>query len=299
MMKRQLIVSAAAFLLRNALPVESLVDSAASWVKHSCLLRLVFPGGCPILASRKGAGDLVGVILLAWLVNVLLLGAVAQFTKSSCAVARILLGGLLGAAVTSMSLLPNAAYLHTHLARACILLLMCVAAFGLHRKLIWQFGLFALLHFSVGGLTAQTSDPIRVVLGALGLSLACLLTREKKQLVPIELSYGENHLKVTALYDTGNTLVDPITGQGVMILDAPSAQKLTGLTLEQLNTPVESLGVLPGLRLIPYHTVGNSGFLLALRLANAKIENRMENITVAFSVQSFGKNYQALTGGRV
>ena len=229
------------------------------------------------------------MILLAWLVNVLLLGAVAQFTKSSCAVARILLGGLLGAAVTGMSLLPNAAYLHTHLARACILLLMCVAAFGLHRKLIWQFALFALLHFSVGGLTAQTSDPIRVVLGALGLSLACLLTREKKQLVPIELSYGENHLKVTALYDTGNTLVDPITGQGVLILDAPSAQKLTGLTLEQLNAPVESLGMLPGLRLIPYHTVGNSGFLLALRLKMRKFKTGRRASQQLFRRKASGK----------
>ena len=242
---------------------------------------------------------MLGVILVAWPVNVLLLFAVGQFTKSSCRPTYILLGGLLGAGVTGLSLLPNAAYLHTHLARACLLLLMCIAAFGLRRKLIWQFGLFALLHFSVGGLTAQTSDPIRMVLGALGLSLACWLARENKQLVPIELSYGENHIKATALYDTGNTLTDPITGQGVLILDAPSTQRLTGLTLQQLSTPVESLGVLPGLRLIPYHTVGGSGFLLALRLANAKIQNRQESITVAFSGQSFGKDYQALTGGRV
>ena len=138
-----------------------------------------------------------------------------------------------------------------------------------------------------------------MVLGAVGLSLACWLARENKQLVPIELSYGENHLKATALYDTGNTLTDPITGQGILILDAPSAQKLTGLTLQQLSAPVESLDVLPGLRLIPYHTVGGSGFLLALRLANAKIQNRKGSITVAFSAQSFGKDYQALTGGRV
>lgn len=242
---------------------------------------------------------MVVVILLAWLVNILLLFAVSRFTKSCCSVIRLLLGGILGAVVTGLSLLPDAVYLHTHLARAFLLLLMCITAFGLRRKLIWQFGLLVLLHFSIGGLTAQTTEPARMVLGALGLSLACWLARENKPLVPIELSYGENHLKVTALYDTGNALVDPITGQGVLILDAPSAQKLTGLTLEQLNAPVESLGVLTGLRLIPYHTVGNSGFLLALRLANAKIQNRQESITVAFSAQSFGKDYQALTGGRI
>ena len=90
-----------------------------------------------------------------------------------------------------------------------------------------------------------------------------------------------------------------MTGQGVLILDAPSAQHLTGLTLQQLNAPVESLGILPGLRLIPYHTVGNSGFLLALRLARVRIGKKEESIVVAFAPQTFGKDYQALTGGRV
>ena len=242
---------------------------------------------------------MVGVILLAWLVNILLLFAVSRFIKSHCKILSIFSAALLGALAVGVTLLPDATFLHSHLVRACLLLLMCIIAFGLQKKLLWQFCLFALLHFSIGGLTAQATEPVRMTLGALGISLACLLTREKKRLVPIELSFGENHLKAIALYDTGNTLMDPVTGQGVLILDAPSAQKLTGLTLQQLNTPVESLSVLPGLRLIPYHTVGGSGFLLALRFANAKIENRMESITVAFSAQSFGKDYQALTGGKV
>jgi stage II sporulation protein GA (sporulation sigma-E factor processing peptidase) len=242
---------------------------------------------------------MLGVLGLIWLVNTLLLFAVGCFTKNRCGFMRILLAGMLGAVAAGLSLLPNAACFHNHFTRVCVLLLMCVTAFGLYPKLLWQLGLFALLHYSVGGLTVQTTEPVRMALGALGICLACWLGREQKQLVPMELSYGENHLKVTALYDTGNTLMDPITGQGVLILDAPSTQKLTGLSLQQLNTPVESLDVLPGLRLIPYHTVGNSGFLLAMRLKNAKIQNRQESITVAFSGQCFGKDYQALTGGRI
>ena len=239
------------------------------------------------------------VMLLALLVNTLLLFAVGRFLRSQCRVFRILLGALLGAVMTGLSVLPNMPYLHTHLGRGILLFLMCAVAFGFRRKLLWEFGLFALLHFSVGGLSAQTEEPLRMALGAGGIGLACLLTREKKHLVPIELTYGQTHLKLTALYDTGNTLVDPVTGQGVLILDAPSAQTLTGLTPQQLNTPVESLGTLPGLRLIPYHTVGNSGFLLALRLPAVKIENRQESIVVAFAPQRFGKDYQALTGGCV
>lgn len=242
---------------------------------------------------------MLGVMLLAWLVNFLLLWAVGEFAEANQRLFKVSLAALMGAVAVGMSLLPGITFLHSHLSRGLLLLGMCVAAFGVQRKLIWQFGLFALLHFSVGGLTAQTTEPLRMMLGAIGISLVCLLTRQKKHMVPVELSYGQTCLQVTALYDTGNTLLDPVTGQGVLILDAPSTQALTGLTQQQLNTPVESLEALPGLRLIPYHTVGNNGFLLALKLPQVKLGNRQGNMVVAFSPQSFGKDYQALTGGSV
>lgn len=242
---------------------------------------------------------MVGVILLAWIVNALLLFAAGRFTGSSCSPVRILLGSLLGALVTGLSILPGNTFLHTHFSRGVLLLLICTVSYGLHRKLLWQFGLFVLLHFSIGGLAAQTMTPVRMTLGALGISLACVLTRDTKRLIPVELTYGQRHLKLTALYDTGNTLVDPLTGEGVLILDAPSAQKLTGLTLQQINTPIESLGALPGLRLIPYHTVGNTGFLLALRLQQVRVQKRQGSTVVAFAPQTFGRDYQVLTGGRI
>lgn len=242
---------------------------------------------------------MAGVLLVAWLVNFLLLWAVGKFTKTNLQPIKALTAALLGALAIGVSLLPGVTFLYSHWSFGLLLLLMSVVAFGFRRKVVWQFGLFALLHFSVGGLTAQTTEPLRMMLGTVGITLVCLLTREKKRLIPVELSYGKTHLCLTALYDTGNTLLDPVTGQGVLILDARSAQKLTGLTSHQLKTPVESLKDLPGLRLIPYHTIGNNGFLLALKLPQVKIGNRQESIVVAFAPQSFGKDYQALTGGSV
>ena len=299
MMKRQLIVSAAAFLLRDTLRAETLRESDVSCLHYRHLVRLVFLHRWHILGSRKGAGDMLGVALLAWVVNFLLLWAVGKFLNANLRPVKALLAALLGAVAVAASLLPGIAFFHAHWSRGLVLVLMCVTAFGVQRKFLWQLGLFALLHFSVGGLAAQTAEPLRMTLGAVGISLACLLARDQKHLVPVELSYGQTHLQLTALYDTGNQLVDPVTGQGVLILDAPSAQKLTGLTAQQLNTPVESITDLPGLRLIPYHTVGSSGFLLALRLPQVKIDNRQESVVVAFAPKSFGKDYQALTGGSV
>ena len=239
------------------------------------------------------------VILLAWLVNGLLLYAVSRFLSLGTGSLRVLLGALLGAMGIGFSLLPGVSVFHTHLARGLLLFVMCLTAFGISRKLPGAFGLFALLHFSVGGITAQTMEPLRVVFGTVGISLACWLAREKNRFVPVELTYRQTHMKLTALYDTGNTLLDPVTGEGVLILDAACAQQLTGLTSRQLSTPVESLQALPGLRLIPYHTVGNSGFLLALRLTDVTIGKRQGSVVVAFAPECFGKNYQALTGGSV
>lgn len=242
---------------------------------------------------------MLGVVLLVWVVNFLLLWATGKFLQTRLSLFKVLLAALLGAVAAGVSLLPGITFLHSRWSCGLLLLMMSVISFGIHRKLPWQLGLFALLHFSVGGLTAQTAEPLRMTFGAVGISLASLLTGEKKRFLPVELTYGQTHLCLTALYDTGNQLLDPVTGQGVLILDAPSAQKLTGLSSHQLNTPVESIAALPGLRLIPYHTVGNSGFLLALKLPQVKIGNRQESVVVAFASQSFGKDYQALTGGSV
>ena len=78
-----------------------------------------------------------------------------------------------------------------------------------------------------------------------------------------------------------------------------SAEKLTGLTEAAFSNPVSAMGMLPGLRLIPYQTVGNTGFLLALSLQSVKIGDKKGTALVAFSPRIFGKHYQALTGGNL
>lgn len=241
---------------------------------------------------------MLGVFILAWLVNSLLLGAVNRFLGSAAKPVAVFLGALLGAAGIGASLLPGVSFLDSHGSRALLLGAVCVVVFGIQRKLPLQLGLFALLHFSVGGLSGQTAEPVRMALGALGIGLACRLMDRGKRLIPVELACGNTRLKLTALYDTGNTLRDPVTGQEVLVLDSPSAQALTGLSQHQLENPVEAMGSIPGLRLIPYHTVGNSGFLLAMGLP-VRMGNRQESTVVAFAPQSFGSNYQALTGGKV
>lgn len=80
------------------------------------------------------------------------------------------------------------------------------------------------------------------------------------------------------------------------------AERLTGLTQEQLRAPLKTLMCrpVPGLRLIPYRAVGQAGdMLLAMRFDRVKIGNRTQSAVVAFAAEGLGRGdvYQALTGG--
>ena len=108
--------------------------------------------------------------------------------------------------------------------------------------------------------------------------------------------------KISALLDTGNLLKDPLSGCPVLIVSADIAQKMTGLSVSQLKTPLDSIGLLPGLRLIPYNTVGQAGlFFLGLYISNLKVGGWQGNGIIALSPELFGsaESYQALTGGYV
>ena len=107
---------------------------------------------------------------------------------------------------------------------------------------------------------------------------------------------------MTALRDTGNTLKDPVTGADVLVVAQQVAEQITGLNSQQLSNPVESIGVIPGLRLIPYRTVGQSGgMLLALRIQKVKIGKQWGSRLVAFAPNGLCADgrYQALTGGNI
>ena len=160
--------------------------------------------------------------------------------------------------------------------------------------------LFGLLHLSLNGIAQGTDELRSMLLGAAGMAFAGLAkVRRGSKLVPVELTLGDRTLRLTALKDTGNALRDPVTGRPVLVVEANVAATLTGLTTEALENPVESIGTIPGLRLIPYKTVGNAGFLLAMQIPDAKIGERRGSAIVAFSPQVFESHYQALTGGMV
>ena len=87
----------------------------------------------------------------------------------------------------------------------------------------------------------------------------------------------------------------------MLIVSSGPAQVLTGLTKQQLRDPVHTMGTIPGLRLIPYRTIGQTGLLLALQIPAVRIGSWQGSSLVAFAPEGLCADgtYEALTGGMV
>lgn len=247
------------------------------------------------------------VVLLNFAVDFLLLSGANRLSGHPPEVGRVALASALGGLYGGACLMPGLHFLGNLLWRTVILCLMAVIAFGFRRSALQRGAQFVFLSMALGGvaLGLGRGDFGSLILAALGMAVLAGLGLHGKAagaLLQVEMWYGDQHVKVTALHDTGNTLRDPVTGEQVLVAGADVAKSLVGLTGRQLANPVETLAqvALPGLRLIPYRAIGQpGGMLLAVRCPRVKIGNREQSRLVAFAPEPLGQGgrYQLLMGG--
>lgn len=250
------------------------------------------------------------VVLLNFLVDFLLLLGTNRLAGFPPGGRRALPAAVLGGIYGGACLLPGFTFLGNSLWRLVSLCLMAGIAFGWNRSAVQRGAVFVLLSMALGGLATglgKGSFPMLVLSAGL-MWLLCRVSFRgsvgQKEYVPVELQWEDRKLSLIALRDTGNTLRDPLTGEQVLVAGADVAMELVGLTEQQLRHPVETLarGEVPGLRLVPYHAVGQpGGMLMALRFHGAKIGNTYGDPLVAFApeVLARGEVYRMLTGGTV
>lgn len=247
-------------------------------------------------------------IFLNFLVDFLLLLGTNRLSGLSPAPGRCALGAAVGAVYSGACFVPGLAFLRELHWRAVSLGLMGAAAFGISRSAGKRTVVFLLLSMALGGvaLTLGRGDFWGL---AMGLGLVWLLCQAglggalpAKRYVPVRLRYGDRTAEVMALWDTGNTLRDPITGESVLIVSGKIAEKLTGLTMSQLRDPLDTLArrPIPGLRLIPCRTVGQRcAMLLGIRLEQVVIDGKQRGAVVAFDPEGMESEKMALIGGMV
>ena len=251
-----------------------------------------------------------GIMVINFLVDYLLLLGTNRLSGFPSDQKRLLAASLLGAVYSGVCLLPDFRFLGNTLWRLVSLGLLGSVAFGWNRSTLRRCGVFVLLSFSLGGfaLCLGNADARVLMLAGLGLWCLCRLSVDgalgSREYIPLEICSGERSVKLLALRDTGNTLKDPVTGEQALVIAPSAAVKLTGLTEQQIKNPLATITsrCLPGLRLIPFRTVGQgSGMMLAMGFDHVTMNGRSRRALVAFAPEHFDANaaYQALTGGVV
>ena len=248
------------------------------------------------------------VIGLNFLVDWLLLVGANRLAGFAPRFLRTVPGAVIGGVYAALCLTPGLRFLGNLFWRLVFLGLMAASAYGIQRSALRRGGLFLLLSMALGGIVELLGRASFGALSAaaLGVCMLCLWGFQDKTLgrtvETVELAIGERRVAVSALRDTGNTLRDPVTGQGVLVAGAEAARILLGLSAEELADPVGTVasGIVPGARLVPYRAVGQgSGMLLAVYCPCIRVGGKSGNGLVAFTSEGLGREceYQALLGG--
>jgi len=250
------------------------------------------------------------VILLNFAVDFLLILSTNRLTAYPDNIIRSLLGALIGSLYSASCLLPGVTFLKSWPCSVVCAAIISIVAFGWNSSTIRRGALFALLSVALGGIAAglDSINVLSLILSGLGMFLLCAVSIINPLLntryVKVELVWKDRKYPLVALADTGNTLKDPITGAQVLVVNPQVAKNLLQLTQKQLLNPIETIqsAKLPGLRLIPYRSVGNpNGLMLGIRMDRVIINGQSVGNVIAFSPEEFGNgdHYQALAGGVV
>lgn len=246
-------------------------------------------------------------IFLNFLVNVLLLIG----TSRVCGITPRYKMAFLASALNCMCFFVGmrAGVVNNGFFRITSILLSGFVAFGFHITSARPCVVVLLQHFAISGVAVVSHDNlINILVAAFCICVVSYIGLFAKPCpdlyIPVEITYHGMRMKVCALRDTGNLLTDPLTGNSVIILCFDCAQKLTGLTRQQLENPIETLRErrIPGLRILPYSTLGNpNGMLLAIYIQDVRLGNRKVSRLIALAPDNFCGNmrYQAIAGGNV
>lgn len=247
------------------------------------------------------------VVILNFVVDFLLLIAAQRFGDSQIRWNRTILASCIGGLYGGICLLPGMNFMGSALWRCVCLCGICWIAFGYGRRTVRLSAIFLLLSMAMGGLAMGIGfgEGGRILASIVIVMIVCFLGGQKGSndlYLPVELIHGGKRICFTALKDTGNRLTDPITGRPVLVVGSEIARQLTGLSQEELQHPTETLleAKQPGLRLVPFQSVGvSNGLLLGMRISHVKIGGQRENVLVAFSPNHLSRenHFQALTGG--
>lgn len=248
------------------------------------------------------------VMALNFAVDLLLLLGTNRLTGFPPEYKRSVAAAGVGAVYAGLAMVPQFRFLGNTLWRIIFLSLISMIAFGWNRSALQRGAVFVMLSMALGGIAMGIGmvDFGTLCICATVLWLLCRIGFRGKlgqmEYTTVELNWSGNKVRLLALKDTGNTLRDPLTGEQVLVCGADVGEELLGIDRGCFSKPYETLcsSAVPGMRLIPYHSVGQPGsMMLALRLKNIRIGQRTMDSLVAFAPREIAgeEGYRMLAGG--
>ena len=238
-------------------------------------------------------------------VNYLLLRGAAIVSGVRTKNSRITFGVLIGGVYGGLCVVYGESAAAANTVRFLVLALTGIISFGLHRQSIRAALLLIILNLTLDGITELThkTDSISLIIASGIIAVICRFLRfdsiSEKRFTQIVINHRGKAVALNAFHDTGNSLMDPITGERMVVIGPRAACALTGLTKEELASPITTLcqGRIRGLRIVPFSSVGNeNGLMLAMRFSDVRVDGKPANIVAAFAAEGMNE-YDALMGG--
>ena len=275
------------------------------------------------------------VFLLNGLMDYLVLAAVSWLAGLSLHRGRLAAAALFGGIYAVSAFFPGMGFMASLPVKLMAGVIMTLIAFGneqyLFRLLLLTFlvacgfagavlavGLLAGGVPMTGGVFYTEASPRVLLIASTAAYLAltvifrmCAYHGARGELIPVTVCLQNKTRKLTALWDSGNSLRDPITAQPVLIVEAGAILDIlpkkiqTILKTKGLEEPTELMELMnhtaPELcpRLLPYHGVGiKNGLLTEIRADWIEVSGtRFQAAAIGLSPTELGPGYKALWGG--
>lgn len=122
--------------------------------------------------------------------------------------------------------------------------------------------------------------------------------RAVRRLHQVALQWRGRALSFTALHDSGNELVDPVSALPVLLVEAETVAPLFPAGIAPSGDPVSLLDTCPGLRLLSCESVGGHALLLCFTPDSLRVDGVKRRCCVAVTPRQLSEDgsYQALVG---
>ena len=257
------------------------------------------------------------VLLINGVINYLILLLTARICDICVKRLRLILSAAAGGLYALLSELPPLAFLLSPFLKVSVAVLMALIAFP-RRRLIRPLLIFLAVSAAFAGAVMALGTLAGEKMGSGGVYIygdlrilvlafaacyclmALVLRRAGKRAAGgyagVEVRQGQRRVRFNALYDTGSSLSDPVTGERVMVAEGEELLGLFSgpgrriiedrrkLEPDELFLKLSAAEHKIKFRLIPYSALGTSGLLVAMKPDYIGIDGvRQEDLLIAIS----------------